>query len=98
MPNPHSFISPELRGEYHLLLFASLKDAAGAGEIVVAAPAACSVQELLHACGEQFPVLAPWLPHVRVAVNCEYADGMQAVAPQDEIAVLPPVAGGQSTL
>jgi molybdopterin converting factor small subunit len=79
---------------YRVLLFASLKDAVGAGEIAVVAAPGCTVQELLRVCGEQFAVLAPWLAHVRVAVNCEYANVAQIVSPQDEIAVLPPVAGG----
>lgn len=88
-------LTPETEStQYHLLLFASLKDAIGAGEILVSADVGCTVHELLKACGEQFPVLSPWLGHVRVALNCEYADGTQIVSPDDEIAVLPPVAGG----
>lgn len=87
MPEPQST-------QYNLLLFASLKDAAGAGEIAVSNRADCTVQELLQACGEQFPILAPWLEHVRVAVNCEYADVTKTVSSHDEIAILPPVAGG----
>ena len=84
----------EVSSQYRVLLFASLKDAANSGEIVVSCRAGCTVQELLQACGEQFPILAPWLSHVRVAVNCEYTNTTKIVKAQDEIAFLPPVAGG----
>ena len=83
---------------YIVLLFASLKDAAAANRILVRVPlangATMTVADLLAECGRQFPQLAPWLPHVRVAVNCEYADPQRPLAAGDEIALLPPVAGG----
>ena len=81
-----------------MLLFASLKDAAQADRIAVQVPALAdatvTVEELLAQCGRQYPNLLPWLPHVRVAVNCEYASGLNLLHAGDEIALLPPVAGG----
>lgn len=53
-----------------------------------------TVREFLAQCGAQHPALAAWLPHIRVAVNCAYADNSQTLAPGDEIALLPPVSGG----
>ncbi|MDQ3814036.1 MAG: MoaD/ThiS family protein [Armatimonadota bacterium] len=81
---------------YTVLLFASLKDAVAADRITVrvSSSAPLTVAELLAHCGQQYPALAPWLPHVKVAVNCAYADARQQVAAGDEIALLPPVAGG----
>ena len=84
--------------ELSVLLFASLKDVANADRIVVHIPvgsgAAVTVADFLAHCGRQHPQLAPWLPHVRVAVNCEYSDLQQPLAASDEIALLPPVSGG----
>jgi molybdopterin converting factor subunit 1 len=80
--------------QYAVLLFASLKDAAGSDKIEVSVAGAATVQMLLEACAEQHPVLARWLPHVRVAVNYEYVTAAHNLNPQDEIALLPPVAGG----
>ena len=53
-----------------------------------------TIADLLSQCGRQYPHLAPWLPHIRVAVNHEYADPHRPLAPDDEIAFLPPVSGG----
>jgi molybdopterin converting factor subunit 1 len=77
-----------------VLLFASLKDAAGGDRIVVQVPPGATVNALLEACGRQHPALAPWLRHIRVAVNCEYVEASQVLAAGDEIALLPPVSGG----
>jgi molybdopterin synthase catalytic subunit len=84
--------------EYSVLLFASLKDAAMTDCIMVRVPfkADVTVGELLAQCGQQYPKLLPWLPHVRVAVNCEYVKGRTLLHPGDEIALIPPVAGGSS--
>lgn len=84
--------------EFSILLFASLKDAAGAGQITVqvqnSGAQAITVDELLRECATQYPAIAKWLPYVRVAVNCTYAAGAQTVCTDDEIALLPPVSGG----
>ena len=43
---------------------------------------------------EQFPALAPVLPHVMFAVNAEYADDQSVIPPGAAIACIPPVSGG----
>lgn len=83
--------------EFTLLLFGTLKDAAGSSEInvrIVNNLGIIEIAELLKRCGEQYPRIAPWLSHVRVAVNLEYVKLDHPVAVGDEIALLPPVAGG----
>jgi len=82
--------------EFPILLFAALKDAAQTGRITVRVHGGgvITVRELLNCCAQQYPQLARWLPHVRVAVNQEYSGAETAVRPGDEIALLPPVAGG----
>ena len=84
--------------EVSVLLFAVLKEAAGAGQITVHLEErdaqGTTVDKLLKACAQQHPAVAKWLPHVRVAVNCTYAAGAQNITAGDEIAFLPPVSGG----
>lgn len=84
--------------EITVLLFGTLKDAAGTDRINVNIPAStpASVASLLEACSEQHPQIARWLPHVRVAVNMEYSAAECDLKAEDEIALLPPVAGGMS--
>ena len=80
-----------------VLLFASLRDAAGADSVTIAVGAdegRATVRDLVNACALQFPALAAWLPHIRIAVNCEYVGGETLVSPADEIAFIPPVSGG----
>lgn len=80
---------------FKILLFAVLREKAGSDALEVRLPAeGATVAAVLNACAEQHPVLAPWLPHIKVAVNCAYATSNEAVRPGDEIAFLPPVAGG----
>ncbi len=91
-PEPDSAVADSV--DYTVLLFAALKDAAQSSSIQVRASSPSSVAQLLQACGEQFPILAPYLPYLRVAVNCEYSNGKTTVSAGDEIAFLPPVSGG----
>jgi len=82
-----------------VLLFAVLRDAMQRDQIEVAIPLAEDgstpvVADLLAACAAQFPILSDWLAHIRVAVNCEYSAPDALLAEGDEIAFIPPVAGG----
>jgi len=82
-----------------VLLFAVLRDALKRDEIHVSISLAAKgstpfVADLLAACAAQFPVIAPLLPHIRVAINCEYATLETPLRADDEIAFIPPVAGG----
>lgn len=82
-----------------VLLFAVLRDAMQCDQIEVAVPingarSTPAVADLLAACTAQFPAIAAWLPHIRVAVNCEYSTPETLIAEGDEIAFIPPVAGG----
>jgi molybdopterin converting factor subunit 1 len=78
-----------------LLLFAAAREAAGIGRTELpVAPSGASVSELLSAIVERYPALAPHASSIRLAVNGEYARDDDRVRPGDEIAVLPPLAGG----
>ncbi len=49
---------------------------------------------LRAAIGRDFPMLAPLLPIVRVAVNHAFAEEGDPIRAGDEVALIPPVAGG----
>jgi MoaE-MoaD fusion protein len=71
-------------------LFAMLRERAGSGEVVLDLPEGARVQDALDRLG----ALAEGLPLV-MAVNREYAPSEQVLAPGDELALIPPVSGGE---
>jgi molybdopterin converting factor subunit 1 len=76
-----------------VLLFASYADALGADRLTLELPAGCSVRELVEklralAGAERLP------PMPLVAINQQYASANQRITAGDEVAIIPPVAGG----
>ena len=76
-----------------VLLFASYADALGASEVDVDVPAGARVSDVLThikslAAGKRVP------DKPLVAVNKRYAQGDQQIRESDEVAIIPPVAGG----
>ena len=76
-----------------VLLFASYADALGASRVTVDLPQDATVRDLLArvrelATGKRVP------DRPMVAVNRRYARDDQRVKPTDEVAIIPPVAGG----
>ncbi len=85
MGNPHI---------YTVLLFAMLREKAGTSINIELPSDETTAPDLLAACAAQYPQLAVWLPHTKIAVNCAYVTLEQPIRPADEIAFIPPVAGG----
>jgi len=77
--------------EVTVRLFAMLRERAGAGEMVLELPDGASVRDALDRLGD----LAEGLPLV-VAVNREYAPEQHVLDPGDELALIPPVSGGEA--
>lgn len=78
-----------------LLLFAVYRDlASGRSAIDVEVPAGADVAAALEAARAAEPALARLPARPVVAVNREYADLSTPLADGDEVALLPPVAGG----
>jgi molybdopterin synthase sulfur carrier subunit len=75
-----------------LRLFAQAREAAGTGRDEV--PGATVGDVLAEASARYGSVFSAVLDQSRVWVNGEPAELTQAVAPTDEVAVLPPVSGG----
>ncbi|KIL42405.1 molybdopterin converting factor [Gordoniibacillus kamchatkensis] len=82
--------------EYRIQLFAGLADTIGSPAVSLAAPApsmtVAALKELLAA---SFPQAAGQLQQAFIAVNQAYAAAADVVTVHDEIAVIPPVSGGE---
>jgi molybdopterin synthase catalytic subunit len=79
--------------EVTVRLFAMLRERAGARELTLELPDGASVRDALAELGE----LAAGLPLV-MAVNREYAPEDQVLDAGDELALIPPVSGGETAL
>ena len=75
-----------------VLLFASYAEALGAPSVAVTLPDGATAGDVLAAVRGMAPGGA--LPSALVAVNQEYARPGQRVSEGDEVALIPPVAGG----
>ena len=80
--------------EVQIRLFATLKDRAGREQISVQLRDGASVADLLKAVGETYPALQPYLSSAVVAINHEFAFPEDRLCPGDEVALFPPVSGG----
>mgnify|MGYP001038463078 CR=1 FL=1 len=78
-----------------ILLFAGLAEKANQREIRLTLPEQATVRDLLQAVAEQHPALSPLLNSCFVSVNREYATPDRVISASDEIALLPPVSGGE---
>jgi len=78
--------------EVTVRLFAMLRERAGASEVVLDLPEGARVADALA----ELDGLADGLPLV-MAVNREYADAERALDPGDELALIPPVSGGETS-
>lgn len=74
-------------------LFAMLRERAGAREVTLELPDGARVSDALAELGP----IAEGLPLV-MAVNREYADENQRLDPGDELALIPPVSGGEAAV
>ncbi len=82
--------------EITVRLFATLKDSAGRGRVTTRVAEPASVESLLQALARDFPMLAPGLPTAVVAVNRVFAERETPVQAGDEVAIFPPVSGGNA--
>ncbi|MDX6646592.1 MAG: MoaE-MoaD fusion protein [Miltoncostaeaceae bacterium] len=74
-------------------LFAQLRERAGTGELSIELPDGARVRDAVDSLGD----IAGGLPVV-MAVNREYADSDAPLAAGDELALIPPVSGGEAAV
>ncbi|MEM1030932.1 MAG: MoaD/ThiS family protein [Myxococcota bacterium] len=78
-----------------VLTFAGARDVVGAASVEVGLPTSpCSVAVVMDALCRDHPDLEPHRPSLKLAVNGVYADADTLVRSGDEVALIPPVAGG----
>jgi molybdopterin converting factor subunit 1 len=78
--------------ELNVLLFASWAEALGASEVTLTVPAQATVADVLREATAR--TAGRSLPRPLVAVNHKYARPETPVRQGDEVAIIPPVAGG----
>jgi MoaE-MoaD fusion protein len=78
-------------------LFAIQRELAGTRELTVALDDGADVEAAWSAVAERFPVLAPGRPSLRFARNGDYAEPATPLDDGDEVALIPPVSGGDGT-
>ena len=81
-------------GKILLLAFGGTKQILHASEFHFPLEAPSSVADLLDRICHDYPALANQQRSLRVAVNGAYAQPGDQVSPGDEVALIPPVAGG----
>lgn len=81
--------------QVRLLFFASLKDIVGARRLQIDVPAGATVADVLTHLESSYPRLKDYRPVVLTAINEEYVDQTARVSEGDEVAIFPPVSGGE---
>lgn len=77
----------------NILLFGITKDIIGKSKLTYEVPDQTTIPDLVESLKKTYPALQD-ISSVMVAVNNEYGQKHQTLHEQDEIALIPPVAGG----
>jgi molybdopterin synthase catalytic subunit len=85
----------DTRIRVHLRLFAMQRELAGTRALDVELPAGATVEDAWAELVARHPALAPGRMAVRFAVNGSYAPADTALGDGDEVAMIPPVSGGE---
>ena len=75
-------------------LFAAAKQRAGRDAVEVELPAGAMVADLRRMLGQAVPELSELLRNVMFAVGTDYAGDLTVLAPDADVACIPPVSGG----
>ena len=78
----------------NLILFAGLREKAGASSISLDLPDLATAADLKAAVAKAYPDLKTSLASLRIAINATYADDADPIPPDAELAAIPPVSGG----
>jgi len=81
--------------QVRILFFATLKDIVGARQMQLEVPAGATVGDVLTRLETSYPRIKDYRPVVLTAINEEYVDQRTAVQEGDEVAIFPPVSGGE---
>lgn len=78
-----------------ILLFAGLADVVGQSSIELELPEGATVRDLINRLAEKYPHAEKLIRNSAIALNQEYAEQEQEIHPNAEVAVIPPVSGGE---
>ncbi|MFD1427070.1 molybdopterin synthase catalytic subunit [Kroppenstedtia sanguinis] len=81
--------------QIHVLLFAGVAEAVGKRDLKLDLPEKATVQRLIDQLTTEYPHAADLIRHSVIALNQDYAEGDQVIRSGDEIALIPPVSGGE---
>jgi molybdopterin converting factor subunit 1 len=81
--------------QVRLLFFASLKDIVGARQLRLDLPSGATVNDVLTQLESSYPRMKDYRSVVLTALNEEYVDKQTAIQEGDELAIFPPVSGGE---
>jgi len=81
--------------EIRIIFLGPSREVAGMGETELSVPSGTTVAGLAPAMAEAIPSLKAYLPTVRLAVNEAFVSDEHVIQAGDEIAIIPPVSGGQ---
>ena len=82
--------------QVHVRFFAAHREMIGSDRLTVELPEGATAAVLVEMVGAQWPALRATLGAARVAVNREYATPTTILRDGDEVALIPPVAGGKN--
>jgi molybdopterin converting factor small subunit len=77
-----------------VLALGGARELLGSAEFELPLPAPCLVADFVDRLFESYPRLLPFRGALSIAINGRYAKDTDQVGPGDEVALLPPVAGG----
>lgn len=77
-----------------LLFFAAAREITGHSETTMSFPQPLQLSLFLERLYTMYPVLLPYASSLRIAINGTYATDADLISPGDEVAIIPPVAGG----
>ncbi len=80
--------------QVRVLFFGALRDLAGRSNDALTLPEGARLSDLLAHYEAALPRLKDFLPAIALSINQEYAPPGAALHDQDEVALLPPVSGG----
>ena len=80
----------------HVRLFARARDLAGADVLRVELPGGATVADLRRRLAADYPMVSSLLERSALAVESEFAADSLLLSADAEVALLPPVSGGES--
>jgi len=80
----------------NLLFFATLKDIVGARQLQLDVPAGATINDLLTLLEASYPRFKDYRPVLLTAINEDYVHKDARISEGDEVAIFPPVSGGEA--